>query len=261
MRFAGHVVDIGNQPHFAVRRGDDALGRTRDQALRLAAVVDEVGDGADFQLMLRGKFDEIGQARHATVVLEDFANHGGRLQAGQAGEVATGFGMAGAYQHTAVFRRQREDMTRTDDVGGAGVAGDGGLYGACAIRGGNAGGHPLRGFDRHREVGVHAGAVLLHHGGQVELAAACVGQGQANKAAAMLGHEIDVGGSGELCAQHQIAFVFAVFLVNQDHHAALADFIDDFGDGADGSAHGLAFRIRHFHRRHSTAPCVPHSAQ
>ena len=60
------IVRIGRSP--------DAL----DQAFMLAAVVDQVRDGTDFQRVIARELDEIGQARHRTVIVHDLAqNRGG----------------------------------------------------------------------------------------------------------------------------------------------------------------------------------------
>ena len=48
--------------------------------------------------------------------LQDLDQHAGRFQAGQRGEVAGRFGVAGAREHAARLRRQREDMARLHDV-------------------------------------------------------------------------------------------------------------------------------------------------
>ena len=46
-------------------------------------MLNEVGDGADFQAMLGGKHQQVGQAGHGAVVIHDLANHGGGRAAGQ----------------------------------------------------------------------------------------------------------------------------------------------------------------------------------
>ncbi|MCY1208902.1 hypothetical protein D9M72_205380 [compost metagenome] len=123
-------------------------------------------------------------------------------------------------------------MAGLDQVGGLGVAGDGGLHGAGAVGGGNAGGHALGGLDRHGEVGAVLGAVAADHRVQVQLAAALGGQGQADQPAAVLGHEIDRFRCDEIGSQHQVAFILAVFLIDEDDHAAGADVGNDvFGTG------------------------------
>jgi hypothetical protein len=50
---------------------------------------------------------------------------------------------------------------------------------------------------------------------------------------AVLGHEVD-GIGGDLFGGHgEVAFVFAVLVVDEDDHAALADLFDGFFDGGE----------------------------
>ncbi len=41
-------------------------------------------------------------------------------------------------------------------------------------------------------------------------------------------HEIDGGGRCHLCRDHQVAFVLAIFVIDQHEHAPVARFLDDF---------------------------------
>ncbi|MNL47900.1 hypothetical protein D3C87_1707110 [compost metagenome] len=75
-------------------------------------------------------------------------------------------------------------------------------------------------------------AVARHHRIQLQLAAAFGGQRQADQAAPVLGHEVDGFRRDEVGRQDQVAFIFAVFLVNEDDHAAGANVGNDvFGTG------------------------------
>ena len=87
-----------------------------DQRFVAAAVLDQVGDGADLQAVLGGEQLQVGQARHGAVVVHDLADHRGGRAAGHGGQVAAGFGMAGAHQHAAVDRLQREDVAGLHQV-------------------------------------------------------------------------------------------------------------------------------------------------
>ena len=82
-----------------------------------AAVLDQVGNGADLQAMDRGKFQQIRQAGHGAVVLHDLADHRCRRAAGHGGQIAAGFGVAGAHEHAAVNRLQRKDVAGLHQVG------------------------------------------------------------------------------------------------------------------------------------------------
>ena len=71
------------------------------------------------------------------------------------------------------------------------------------------------------------------HEGQVQLVAALFGEGKADEAAAVFGHEVD-GVGGDFFGGHgEVAFVFAVLVVNENDHAALANFFDGFFDGGE----------------------------
>jgi hypothetical protein len=55
------------------------------------------------------------------MVLEDLADDRCGFEAGELREITTGFGVAGAHQHAAVLRHQREDVAGLDDVRGLSV--------------------------------------------------------------------------------------------------------------------------------------------
>src|SRR5690606_7098917 len=112
-------------------------------------------------------------------------------------------------------------------------------YRACAVGCGNAGLHALVRFDGHGEVGAVARAVTAGHQRKIQLTAAIFGESQADQATRMRDHEIDVFRRNELRRHDEIALVFAVFLVNEDHHAACAQLGHDFTYGGD-SAGGCA---------------------
>ena len=87
-------------------------------------------------------------------------------------------------------------------------------------------------------------AVARHHGRQAQALAALAGERQADQAAAEARHEVDGFGRDVVGGQHQVAFVLAVFLVDQDDHAAGAHVGDDVfdrgdGDGRDGGQRTL----------------------
>ncbi len=56
-------------------------------------------------------------------------------------------------------------------------------------------------------------------------------QRQADEPAAFAHHEVDVLGPHLLGGHDEIAFVLAVLVVDDDDHAARADFFEDFGNG------------------------------
>ncbi len=108
------------------------------------------------------------------------------------------------------------------------------LHGARAVGGRNAGGHAFGGFDGDGEGRAVLGAVARGHGRQLQALAALAGERQADQAAAKAGHEVDGLGRHVVGGQHQVAFVFAVFFVDQDDHAPGAHVGHDVFDGRDG---------------------------
>ncbi len=68
---------------------------------------------------------------------------------------------------------------------------------------------------------------------EIKLFAAFFGERETDEAAAELGHEIDGFGSDFFRGHGEVAFVFAVLVIDQDDHAALADFLDGFFDGGE----------------------------
>ncbi len=85
---------------------------------------------------------------------------------------------------------------------------------------------PSRGVDGFGEGGAEVRGVLGRHGEQAKVVEALLGHGETDQAAAVFGHEVD-GFGGDLLGGHgEIAFIFAVFVVDDDDHAAGADLLD-----------------------------------
>ena len=108
------VAELRGQPGL-----DDAL----DQLVVAAPVGDQVGDRDHLQPVLRAVALEVGHARHRAVVVHDLADHAGRVEAGEPREVHRRLGLAGALEHAAGLRLQREDVTRLDEVAAAACSG------------------------------------------------------------------------------------------------------------------------------------------
>ena len=69
-----------------------------------------------FRLCSLAEFDELRHAGHGAVFTHDFADDAGRSESGDAREVHGGFGLAGADEHAAVARAQREDVAGAREV-------------------------------------------------------------------------------------------------------------------------------------------------
>ena len=154
-------------------------------------------------------------------------------EAGLAGDIDRRLGVAGPDQRAALARQQREDVAGRGDVVARAFRVDRDRDRLGAVGGGNTGGDAFARFDRDGERGLVARAVLLAHERQAEFFDAVLGQGQADQAARVAGHEVDRVGRRELRRDNQIAFVFAVLVVDQDEHPAVAGFLDQFLGGGE----------------------------
>ena len=227
VHLVGRHVPKRHQPEAPVGGLDLALGDPLHQRLGAAAIVDQIGDGADLQPVLVGEREQVRQTRHLAVVAQDFADHGRGHEPGQLGQVAPGLGVPGTHQHAAGLRHEREDVAGLHQVLRPRFPAHRRLHRARAVRRRDAGRHTAGGFDGHGEVGAQLRLVVVDHQRQVELAAARLRQREADQPAAVLGHEVDGSSGDELGGHDQVAFVLAILFVDQDHHAAGLDLGDD----------------------------------
>ena len=235
------VAPLGRSRKATSRKRPQAVSISRSwralhQRLVAAAVFDQVGDGADLQLVLGGEFHQVGQPRHGAVVAHDFAQHRGGREAREAREVAAGLGVPGAHQHAAVLRDQRKHVPGLDDVGAVAPWPRGHADGQRAVVRRDAGGDALGGLDRDGEVGAVARAVLAHHRPQAQARRVRLGERHADQAAAVRGEEVDLLGRHEIGGEDEVALVLAVLVVDQHDDVAGADLGDDLGDRARDAA-------------------------
>ena len=206
-------------------------------------MLDQISDGANFEAVFSGKQQQVGQPGHGAVVVHDLADHGGGRAASHAGEVATGFGVTGAHQHAAVDCLQREDVTGLHQVIDFGVFGNGGFDGAGTVSRRDAGGHAFSGFNGDGEGGSFFVTIAQSHGWQLQPLAAFFGEGQADQAATKACHEVDGLGGDVVGRQHQVAFVFAVFFVNQNNDFAGSHLGNDVFDRRNCNCHVQGFLV------------------
>ena len=234
---------VGDGAEFSVGSGEQTFSNAEDVALVLETVADELGDGEHFEAVFAAEAGEVGHAGHGSVVVHDFADDSGGDEARHASEVDGGFGLAGANEDSAAAGAKREDMAGAGEVvrGGARINGD--LDGAGAVVGGDSGGDTFARFDSFSKCGAEAGGVLVGHGAEAEVVSALLGEGKADEASSVTGHEVDGLGSDELGGKSEVAFILAVLVVDNDDHAAGADFFQGSGNiGEGGGLHASIVR-------------------
>ena len=126
--------------------------------------------------------------------------------------------MSSAFQYAALLGPQREDVARPAQVGRTGVGVDRHLNGAGAIVGGNSSADAVfwASIDAHREGGLVAVGVAIHHQRQIQGIEPFTLHGQADQAPGLGGHEVDLLGRCKLRGADQVAFIFTIFIVH--HH-------------------------------------------
>jgi hypothetical protein len=148
-------------------------------------------------------------------------------------DIDRGLGVASAHQGATLARDEGEHMAWGDDLLAPTFGIDRDRNGVGAVVRGDAGRDPLGRLDRDGEGGLVAGAVVPAHEGEAKLLDALAGQGEADQAAGVAGHEVDRVGGGELRGDHQVAFVFAILVIDQDEHAAVAGLLDQLVDAGE----------------------------
>ncbi len=192
----------------------------RYQVFGAFAVSQQIGDGDDFQAVFGSEDFQIRQTGHFAVIIDDFADHAGRLETGQFRQINGGFGVALAFEHAAVLGNQREDVA--GPVEGFGADGRIGqqLQAQRAVAGRDAGAGVFAGVDRDRERGAHRFGVAGDLQIEIEMARTLGADRCAHQAASVADHEIDRGRGDGFGRHQQIPFVFAVFVVDHDNHPA-----------------------------------------
>ena len=165
------------------------------------------------------------------------------VQSGHAGQIDRGLGVSGAAQHAALLGHQRKQVPGPHEVGR--------LAGRVEDRADGRG--PLLGrdarpaavmVDRHGERRAQKRRVVLDHRRQIE-PLGDLGQDRHAKLPAAVGdHEVDDFGRHLFGGADEIAFVLAVFGIDDDDDVRRGDGLDGRFDGREISAHGAGILLR-----------------
>lgn len=226
------------QAELAVAGRQAGVGEQLRDRRRLAGAApgNQLFDADDRQAMLAGEGEQFGAARHAAAVVDDLAEHPGRAAPGEQRQIQRRLGVPGALQHPTGPGAQREDMAGTGEVVRFGSRVGQGVEGRRAIGGGDAGAGAVAVVDADGEGGLVRFAVGLDHQRQFERIEALAGQRDADQAAAVADQEGHLRGADGIGGDDQVAFVFAVGVVDHDDEFAAGDGGDS---GLDGIERGL----------------------
>ena len=193
------------------------------------AVGDQVGDRNDLQAVFLRHFEQLRQAGHRTVFVHDLDQCSGGLQSGQSSQVHGGFGMSRTAQNAFLTGSERVDVPRTPQVGGFGLRVGQCPQGRRAVVDRNARSAAFaQQIDRHGERRAEQRSVVRLHHVEFELCAALFGKRSTQHTATVLEHEIDDFGRHLLGCYDEVAFVFPVFVIDDDDDFSLAEILDGF---------------------------------
>src|SRR5690606_27125994 len=205
------VADRAELPELG---GDPRLGDPLHLLLVATPVRDQVRDGDEGQPVGGGELRQLVAAGHLADVPpgHHLAQHAGRPQAGQPGQVHGGLGVTGAAQHPTVAGTQRHHVARPGEVGGGRVRVGQQADGARPVGGGDAGGDAVPGVHRDRVRGAARVLVGVVHRRQVEPVAVGGGQRGADVPGRVPDGEVEQFGGGVLGGEDEVALVLPVLV-------------------------------------------------
>ena len=208
-----------------------------DELFRFAAVRDDVRDGDELETPFLFEFDEGIKACHLSVVVHDFADHARGFESGEPREIDGRFGVTRSLEHAAGACRDGEGVTGMCKIGSLAFRINKIMRRFRAVECGDSGCGSDFGIDAFSESRVE------HVGGRRTCDAefVCTGfcDGRADETARMRRHENNVFRRDFFRRADEIAFIFAVFVISDDNHFAVADVFDCGFDGIERSVHFL----------------------
>jgi hypothetical protein len=97
----------------------------------LEAVLNEVGDRTDLEVVALGERDKIVEVGDLALVVQNFDDNAGGFETGELGEVDAGLGVTGADEDAAGLSFERADMAGAAEIGGLGVGVEAAADGWC----------------------------------------------------------------------------------------------------------------------------------
>ena len=154
-------------------------------------MMNQIGNRADLQFVMRCELDQVRQTRHRTVVLHNFADDRRRRQTGKTAKITARFGMTGTHQHAAIACHDRENVSGLNNIVGERIRlnGSGNRFRTIGRR--NACSHTFGRLNRYGEIGAGFSAIAVRHQRQVQATAALFSQGQTNEPTTIARHEMN----------------------------------------------------------------------
>jgi hypothetical protein len=139
--------------------------------------------------------------------------------------------VAGPAEHASGNGPEGKYVTGPGEVLGPGVIGGEGADGEGPVLGADPGGGPALHVHGDGEGGAQTGGVLAHHEIEAQMPQAILGHGGAQEAPGLADDEVHLGGGDGLGAADEIAFVLALFVVEDDDQLSEAKVLQGLFDG------------------------------
>ncbi len=207
---------------------DEAL----DKSFTLEAILDDLLNRAHLEIVFLADGFELREAGHLAVFVDDLDEDSAGVQAGEAGQIDGAFGLTCADQDAAIASAEGIDVAGADEIVGGGFGIDEELDGLDAVGGGNAGADAVArvAIDADCERSAPHAVVARGLGRKFEAITVGGGEGDAEIAGADTGHEADDLRRDFLGSADEIAFVLAIFIIDEHDHFAGTKVGEDFGD-------------------------------
>ena len=222
------LLTEGDEAEMTVIRRHIYLFAHLNERLFLQSVGNHILDADQFQVPFPGKSDELRQTGHGAVFVHDLHEGSGRVETGHLTEVDGCLGVSAAAQDAVLLSIKRVNMAGAPEGLGSGGRIGKGLDGLGTVVGRDARRAAFEFVDGHGEGGTQHRGVVLHLMGQIQFLAALDGDGCAEYAAGMFQHEVHLLGGNLFGGDNQVAFIFAVFVIHDNHEFSFLEVFYGF---------------------------------
>ena len=229
-----HVVEVVDEAVVAhgleltVGGGQAGFHISVNSGRVVALPLHELLDGDQGEPVLVREAAQLRQPGHfrGVILADDLTQHSGGAQTGCSGEINGCLCVALAHQHTTAAGAQRHHVARPVEGGGSGVRVGEQPHGIGAVGGADSRIDALSSIDRHGVRGATDVLVAGHHGRKRQAVAVAVFHAHADVAGAVAHHEGHELWGGKLGGEDEVAFILAVFIVNDHNGLARGDVCD-----------------------------------
>ena len=217
LRFKLHR--IGHDPEFSPARREISLRDPGNELLLRSSVADQLLDRDDLQPMVAGQHEELLTVGPVPRIIEDFAEHPGRSQAGHPGQIDCCLSVPRPPQHAPLLGHQRKEVSGANKISRPAGRIENGRNRGGAFPGGDAGaGRDM--VDRNGEGGAQRRRIGFHHHRQIEPPGQIWQDRHAHLPATVAEHEVDQIGRNFLGSTDKVPLVFPVFGIDDDDRLA-----------------------------------------